>query len=183
MTKKLRHFSSAELTSTGISAGPETFSSMLVERGFGEKAGRVWWLFPEEAMFLVEEGYLQVLQRGRPLSPEELRRKLERKHKSFFRKYLVYKDLRKKGYLLKAGLKYGADFRVYEKGVAPRKGARGAREHARYLVWVLGEGDSLRPGTLVGMNRVAHSVKKLLWLAVVDNDLGITYNQMSRAVP
>lgn len=79
-----------------------------------------------------------------------------------------------------AGTKYGADFRVYDKGVKPKSGQREEWEHAKFIVWVV-EGDkSLEASTLVGMNRVAHSVKKLLWLAVIDKDLDITYVQMSR---
>jgi len=31
----------------------------------------------------------------------------------------VYKDLRDKGFIIKPGLKYGADFSVYEKGSRP----------------------------------------------------------------
>ncbi|MBR9681836.1 MAG: tRNA-intron lyase [Candidatus Altiarchaeota archaeon] len=156
---------------------------MLKERGFGEKLGEGWRLFPEEALFLVEDGYLEVVHRKKALLPEQLRKKFERKNRGFLARYLVYKDLRNKGYLLKAGLKYGVDFRVYEKGVKPRVGSRNPEEHAKFLLWILDETSPLSPTNLIGMNRVAHSVKKYLWVAIVDRDLGITYTQMSRVVP
>ena len=38
--------------------------------------------------------------------------------------FIVYKDLREKGYHIKSGLKYGVEFRVYEKGVRREKGHR-----------------------------------------------------------
>lgn len=185
MTKKVKHFSSAEFLSDaphGVLANSGDLSSMLKERGFGEKQGTHWWLFPEEAMFLVEEKYLEVRQGRKTLTSDELMNKFIRKNKDFLAKFLVYKDLRKKGYLLKAGLKYGVDFRVYDKNIKPRRGIRGASEHAKFLVWIVGE-SAIKTNTIIGFNRIAHSVKKLLWLAVVDKDLGITYSQMSRIVP
>lgn len=185
LTKKLKHFSSAEFLSDapyGVLANSDEFSSMLKERGFGEKQGNRWWLFPEEAMFLVEDNYLEIKLKNKILTQDELMNKFTRKNKDFLAKFLVYKDLRKKGYLLKAGLKYGVDFRVYDKNIKPRRGTRTASEHAKFLIWVVGE-SAIKTTTIIGFNRIAHSVKKLLWLAVVDKDLGITYSQMSRIVP
>jgi len=160
---------------------------MLIERSFGHQpeGGGDWWLFPEEALYLVEEGYLEVAsgKSGQPLSFPDLRSHLEKLHKGCFLRYLVYRDLRRKGYLPKAGAKYGVDFRVYEPGVKPRKGAKQEGEHARFLVKVVTENDRLTATGLVGLNRITHSVKKLLWLAVVDQDLDVTYVQMSRAQP
>ena len=178
MTKKNRHSSSAELLPDGIITNPEDFSPMLFERGFGTKQGRQIWLFPEEALYLMEEGYLEVSKRGRKLSVAGLLKQLKNS-----KTYAVYKDLKQKGYLPKAGAKYGVDFRVYGKGVKPGKGTKLFSEHARFLVWVLSDSDKLKPSELIGMSRVAHSVKKPLMIAVVDKDLGVTYNQLTRAVP
>lgn len=179
MTKKHKHSSSAELKAEGILAGKD-FSSMLVERGFSEQVEGTRWLFPEEAMFLVEDGYLTVTQKGQQLEKSELRSQLEATNPGFFKRYLVYRDLRKKGYRPRAGAKYGVDFRVYE---PPGEAKDKSHRHARFLVWVVDQDQPIKASTLVGINRVTHSVKKLLWLAVVDKDMDVTYVQMSRAQP
>ena len=44
-----------------------------------------------------------------------------------------FKDLRKKGYIVKTALKFGADFRVYEKGVKP------GEDHAKWVVFPVHE--------------------------------------------
>ncbi len=171
MTRGRRRSQPVEL----VPEGGFSEATFLAEKGFGEKAEGRRWLFPEEVLFLVEKGDLDA-----GMSPEEVRKFFSRKRKGFLQRYAVYRDLRTRGYVVRAGAKYGADFRVYEKGVKPTRGA--SREHSKFLVWVLGEHDSLEMKTLVGINRVAHSVKKSLVIAVVDKELDVTYIQNARVL-
>lgn len=52
---------------------------------------------------------------NKPLSFEELYEYARNVEERLCLKYLVYKDLRTRGYIVKTGLKYGADFRLYER--------------------------------------------------------------------
>src|SRR3990167_5393958 len=88
---------------------------------------------------------------------------------SLFGEYIVYKDLRNRGYLLKTALKFGADFRVYDKGQRPGK------EHARWILYPISENAELTWQDFSAKNRVAHSTKKNLLVAVVDSEGDITY--------
>tara|TARA_Y100000310_G_C20679775_1_gene815208 strand:+ start:538 stop:978 length:441 start_codon:yes stop_codon:yes gene_type:complete len=80
--------------------------------------------------------------------------------------YLIFKDLRKKGYIVKTGLKFGCEFRVYKK----------KDKHARYLVTIIKNKINLKD--LISKNRIAHSTGKKLLLAIVDSQKDITYLQI-----
>ena len=87
-------------------------------------------------------------------------------------KYAVFKDLREKGYIVKTALKFGADFRVYPKGVKPGK------KHAKWIVFVEHETGKLTWHEFAAKNRVAHSTRKNLLLAIVDEEGDITYYEV-----
>ena len=53
--------------------------------------------------------------------------KIIRKQGSFAN-YIVFRDLRNRGYIVKTGFKYGSEFRLYERGKSPGDG------HSNYLV-------------------------------------------------
>jgi len=74
--------------------------------------------------------------------------------------YTVYEDLRDKNYVVRSGIKYGADFAVYNIGPGI--------EHAPYLVIVLREDDEISPNEILGFGRVSHSTRKELVLAIVN---------------
>ena len=135
------------------------------------------WLFPEEALFLAEKGDIK-LTKEKEMTSAQARDFFAGHHPGFLSRYVAYKDLRTRGFVVKSGAKYGADFRVYEKGVKPSRDS--TREHSKYLLWILGQSEKLEMKTLVGINRVAHSVKKRLIFAVVDKEMDVTYIQAAR---
>lgn len=83
--------------------------------------------------------------------------------------YIVFRDLRDKGYILKEGLKFGADFRVYSKGSKP------SQAHAKYLLYALSSNQKISPTNIAAKSRVAHSTNKKLLIAIVDSEEDITY--------
>ena len=91
------------------------------------------------------------------------------KQKDLFFKFLVYSDLKNRGYVIKTGFKYGSEFRLYDRGLAPGKG------HSNYLVKVVYEKYNIDALDFASYVRVSHGVNKNLLLAVVDDDLDITY--------
>lgn len=89
--------------------------------------------------------------------------------------YLVYEDLIKKGYFVKQALKFGADFRIYDKNTQID-----TSPHATHLVIVCDNSKQFSSEELFSMNRVAHSTRKKILLAFVDYELSITYIEQSR---
>jgi len=135
--------------------------------GAAKEDGRVV-LSPFEALFLLETKRIRVLDgRGRVLSHDALKRRLLRA--ADMPRYAVFADLRRRGYVVKTALKYGADFRVYNRGDNPGK------QHARWLLYVAREQGQCDWRTFSAQNRVAHSAKKSMLFAVVDDEDDITY--------
>ena len=76
--------------------------------------------------------------------------------------------------MVKTGLKYGAHFRVYERGDRPGSG------HSPYLVHAISENSEITPPDLARAVRLAQSVRKKMVYAVVDDEGDITYYSLER---
>lgn len=120
-----------------------------------------------EALYLMEKGKLEINIDSDDVTIEKLI-KLIREQGSFTN-YIVFKDLRNRGYIVKTGFKYGSEFRLYERGKSPGDG------HSNYLVKVASENSKFMMSDLSSYVRVAHGVNKKLLFAVVDDENDITY--------
>ena len=120
-----------------------------------------------EALYLAEKEKISILKDGKKVSIEEMFQIIRRE--DLLTKYLVYKDLRNRGYIVKTGFKYGSDFRLYERGKSPGNG------HSDYLVKVVSEDYGIKSSDFSSYVRVAHGVNKKLLFAVVDEENDITY--------
>ena len=69
-------------------------------------------------------------------------------------------------------LKFGADFRVYDRGVKP------GEDHARWVIYPVKEGEVLTWHDFAAKNRVAHSTKKRLMIGIVDDEGDVTYYEI-----
>ena len=85
--------------------------------------------------------------------------------------------MRKKGYILKTALKFGADFRVYERGIKP------GEDHARWILFIVKESEPLSWHDFAAKNRIAHSTKKNLLIAIVDEEDDVSYYEVSWRKP
>lgn len=130
-----------------------------------------------EACYLVEQEKITVRERKKELSVERLLQKGRRLDKSFPVKYAVFRDLRGRGYLVKTALKFGGDFRVYDKGVHP------GVEHAKWVVFAVHESKGLTWHDFSAKNRVAHSTRKNLLIGVVDDEDEVSYWEVSWVRP
>ena len=91
--------------------------------------------------------------------------------------------MRKKGYLVKTGFKFGAHFRVYEKGVKLKKGPKAPFEHTKWVVHAVPEEAAFSLPEMSRAVRLAHNIRaKFIW-AVVDKEGDITYYEITRITP
>ena len=109
---------------------------------------------------------------GRKLSEETFIKRARKLEPNFWIRYVVFKDMRNRGYIVKTALKFGADFRVYDRGVMP------GEDHARWIVFPVNEGNTLTWHDFSAKNRVAHSTKKRLLVGVVDAENDVTYYEI-----
>ncbi len=123
-----------------------------------------------EALYLMEKGKITIIDgRKKPVSEHKFVKRATRIEPSFWVRYCVYKSLRGRGYVVKTALKFGADFRVYDRGIRP------GEDHAKWVVFPVPESQSLTWHEFSAKNRVAHSTKKRLLLAVVDDEGDVSY--------
>ena len=141
-------------------------NKLYTKRYFGEPAGGKLYLNLVEALYLVETEKLEIEHEEKPLDFPHLL-SLFSEDPEFMLKYKVYKDLRDKGLIVKTGFKYGCHFRVYRKGY---------EEHSEYLVHAIPEDAVFSTYDLIKYVRLAHSVKKMVVFAFLDEEGDVTYN-------
>ncbi len=123
-----------------------------------------------EALYLMEKNKLEVVDyRNKKLDFNSYVLKAKKLEPQFWIRYSVFKDMRNRGYIIKTALKFGADFRVYDRGVKP------GEDHARWIVYPVHEGSTITWYEFAAKNRVAHSTKKRLLIGVVDDEGDVSY--------
>ncbi len=127
-----------------------------------------------EAYHLIEKDRLLVQDgHGKGITASVFLKRAEKEDPNFWVKYCVFRDIRNRGYIIKTALKFGADFRVYERGVKP------GEDHAKWIVYPVQESSVLTWHDFSAKNRVAHSTKKRLLIAIVDEEGDVTYYQVA----
>src|SRR3989344_3193792 len=123
-----------------------------------------------EACYLLESEKIIITNRkNKPFTVESFIKSAKKYEPNFLVKYQVFKDMRKRGYIVKTALKFGADFRVYDRGVKP------GEDHARWILYPVHESSVLTWHEFSAKNRVAHSTRKRLLLGVVDDEGDVSY--------
>ncbi|HDM22922.1 MAG: tRNA-intron lyase [Methanomicrobia archaeon] len=136
----------------------------LRNKAYGTLEDNKLYLGLIEALYLIEKEKLE-LSEGMDIL------EAARKEREFDIKFLVYKDLRERGLIVKTGFKYGTHFRVYRGSL---------EEHAEYLVHVMDEKDKFKGYDLIRTARMANTVNKKMILAFVDMENDITYIELKR---
>lgn len=112
-----------------------------------------------EGCYLSQIGALTIINKFlKRLSYKDIRAICKKEYANFERKYVVFKHLRERGYIVSPGLKFGCDFAVYEKGPGI--------DHAPYLVQVFEQNENLTATGIVLFGRLATTVKKQFILAL-----------------
>ncbi len=167
----------AQLSGEKITSNEIEAFSLYEKSRFGEKKDSRIEYSPIEALFLVSEKKMSLSSGKKLLGEETLLKKFKKNDKKIETKLTAYKNLRKRGYILKTALKYGADFRVYEKGIKP------GEDHARWVLFVVKENEPLSWHDFAAKNRIAHSTKKNLLIAIVDEESDVSYYEISWRKP
>jgi tRNA-intron endonuclease len=167
-----------ELREDGVIVEDPAEGSALYNRGyFGTpKSGGALVLDLMEAVYLVEAERLEVRRADRRVSPRELFRAASAAIPSFEIRYLVYRDLRQRGYIVEA--RGGpVDFQVYPRGGAPKK------TPSKYWVRALSERAVFDLAELLARAEEAEAVRKTLLLGLVDEESDLTYYGVREARP
>ncbi len=162
------------LSGTKVIIGENEAKSFLKEKGFGEAVGSRYEISLIEALYLLENEKIQITDGKKSLKFEDLLKIGNKVEGNFYAKYSVYSDLRTRGLLVRTGLKFGTDFRVYERGSNIKSG------HSRYLVHVVPEEYTCSFPEIARAIRLSQNVNKGMIYAIVDEEGDITYYQIDR---
>jgi tRNA-intron endonuclease, archaea type len=131
-----------------------------------------------ESLYLIEKGRLTILnQKNTKIDFDKFFKKVKKQEPNLWTRYVVYKDMRNRGYIVKTALKFGADFRVYDRGVKP------GEDHAKWIIFPVKEGNTLTWHDFSAKNRVAHSTRKRLLIGIVDDEGDVTYYEIKWTRP
>ena len=117
-----------------------------------------------EAFYLFQNSKAEIVKNKKVLSETQIIKEFSKKDKEFHTKYLVFEKLKSKGYIVKTALKFGGEFRVYEK----------SQKHAKYIVHIV-KTKNIPAQEFVAKNRIANSTAKKLLIAIVDEEQNILF--------
>ncbi|RLG14894.1 MAG: tRNA-intron lyase [Candidatus Nanohalarchaeota archaeon] len=140
----------------------------------------------EETLFLIEleRIVLKDNSAGKILTFEKFYAICSKDARELYQKYRVYRDLRKRGYIVKSGFKFGTHFRVYDKGVNPYKqGDKSKKEHTKYNVHAVSENDVFAYYEVSRYVRLSHNIRSVALMGVVDCEGEVTYYTVCRIKP
>jgi len=105
---------------------------------------------------------------------EELLSHFSQFDKDLWQKYIIYMDLRRRGYIVRSGYGDGIEFRVY------KRGADFNEDVAKYLIYPVFEGTPIELRDLDKISRVALSSRKDLVIATVDRMSKVIYYSVKK---
>jgi tRNA-intron endonuclease len=165
---------SGTLSKKGITIVDRSSIDALSSRGYGSSENEVFTLTFYEALYLFDKGMLEVRgEKGKEMDFQSLLHCYEASNENAWVSYLVYRDLRSRGYVAREGFGEGIDFRVYERGAY-------GKDTAPYLVLSTQEGKPLCVDDLANTLQRCQSQKKELILAVMNRRGEIVYYSVSQ---
>ncbi|MBS7647802.1 MAG: tRNA-intron lyase [Candidatus Bathyarchaeia archaeon] len=162
------------LTEKGVKVTAKGRIEELKTKGYGIDEDNGLILNFCEVLHLMDRGLLEVKNdKGEIVGFQEFLRFSEKIDQNVWAKYMVYRDLRTRGYVVREGFGMSVDFRVYDRGDY-------GKDTAKYLVLTIQEGKPITLGELTQIVRRCQSLKKELIVAVMSRRGEIVYYSVSQ---
>lgn len=155
-----------------IVIGETRFQDGLRARGFGEKEDHEYILKPYEALYLLNTKRL-TLKNKPGMTFSSLFEIVLRHNTNIMSEFVVYRDLRSRGYVAKEGFGFGNDFRVYERGKYEEK-------PAKYVVFGIKEGTNTTAKEFVAAVDQIQKMGKEAVVAVIERRGEVIYYKASK---
>ena len=148
-------------------------------RGYGEKDtdsnNEKLILKTFEALYLLYTGRMTLTKSKKKITFDSFIRMCQKSDSDTLTKFLIYRDLRNRGYVVKDGFGFGSDFRVYERGHFGQKGAK-------FLVFGFSEGYQEKIGSLQKkIEEITHMGKDPI-IAVIERRGEVIYYKISKMI-
>jgi tRNA-intron endonuclease len=162
------------LSEKGVRIDEKSSIDALSQRGYGTAEDDVFTLSLYEALYLVDKEMLEVKDKNEEeMDFQTLLQRYEAADENAWVNYLVYRDLRSRGYVVREGFGAGIEFRIYERGAY-------GKDTAQYLIISTQEGKPTPIQDLTNALRQCQSQKKELILAVMNRRGEIVYYSVSQ---
>ena len=162
------------LVENGVRVSRDRNVEEISSRGYGVTENDELLLTFYEALYLLDKGFLEVEDgKGKKVNFKKLLQCYKSVEDNAWAKYLTYRDLRSRGYVVREGFGLDVDFRAYERGEY-------GKDTAKYLILSIQEG---KPVSLEDLTRImtqCQSLKKELILAVMNRRGEIVYYSVSQ---
>ena len=145
----------------------------LNQRGYGEIDQSKLLLKSFESLYLLFTDRLTLFRGKKNIDFDSFLQICKKQDKDILTKFLVYRDLRNRGYTVKDGLGFGSDFIVYDKPFSPKS-------PSKFLVFNLNEDKHEKISNLQKKIEQITNIGKEPIIAVVQRQGEIIYYKVSK---
>jgi len=161
------------LVENGVRVSSRPHVDELSSRGYGVADRKELLLTFYEALYLLDKQMLEIEdEKGKPIDFQKLVQRYESVNENAWAGYLVYRDLRSRGYVVREGFGSKVDFRVYDRGDY-------SKDAAKYLIISVQEGKPISIEDLTRSLTESLSLKKELVMAVINRRGETVYYSVS----
>ncbi|MDH5463315.1 MAG: tRNA-intron lyase [Nitrosopumilus sp.] len=162
-----------DLISDQACISDKTMIHELDLKGFGETEKEKLFLKSFETLYLLYAKRLILKKGKKQIDFDSFMGLCQKTDSDILTKFLIYRDLRNRGYVVKDGFGFGSDFRVYERGQFGEKGAK-------FLVFGLNEGQQEKMGVLQKKIEEITQMGKEPIIAVIERRGEVIYYKINR---
>ena len=150
-----------------------TRQQQLNQKGYGEMDQGKLLLKSFESLYLLFTDRLTIFRGKKKIDFDSFLQICKKHDKDILTKFLVYRDLRNRGYTVKDGFDFGSDFRVYDKPFSPKF-------PSKFLVFGLNEGKHEKISELRQKIEEITKIDKEPIIAVIQRQGEIIYYKVSK---
>ncbi len=162
-----------ELISDQTCVSEKSMIHELDLKGFGEIEKEKLFLKSFETLYLLYTKTLILKSRKKQIDFDNFMNICQKTDSEILTKFLIYRDLRNRGYVVKDGFGFGSDFRVYERGHYGEKGAK-------FLIFGLNEGQQEKMGNLQKKIEEITQMGKEPIIAVIERRGEVIYYKINK---
>ena len=173
MSEEIEYAVQGELVNGRMLVSDEKAIDELTKKGYGERDGKQYLLQLYEALYLLHLNKITVKHKNSVIDFDKLVDVSLKQDEAALTRFLVYRDLRSRGYVAKEGFGFGVDFRVYERGEYGNRSAK-------YVVFGINE------GTEMGIDKLNSAIEQICRMgkeaviAVIERRGEVIYYKVSK---
>jgi tRNA-intron endonuclease len=145
----------------------------LEQKGYGEIEKGKLFLKSFESLYLLYTHKLFLKKNKKQIDFDTFMSICQKTNSEILTKFLIFRDLKTRGYVVKDGFGFGSDFRVYERGHFGEKGAK-------FLIFGINEGQQAKMGTLQKKIDAITQMGKEPIIAVIERRGEVIYYKINK---